>query len=136
MRHADYRGYAEGRFFFPTANYAQWMRQAVEIFSDRGRVGIVVASDESPDPAAFAGLPFVFASATGTGKGHYLEDLAEIGMCDVVLATASSFAWWGAFQGARPVIPLTRANQVVRPEDAVQTIWDCVIHPDLRVAIW
>jgi len=109
------------------------MRQMLALCSDRGRVGFVVVSDQSQVPTDFNGLPYAFGSATQDSSAHYLEDLAALSMCDIVLATASSFAFWGAFQGQCPVIPLTRPGQQVRLEDAITHIWDCPKHPDLKI---
>jgi hypothetical protein len=136
LRQTDYREYANGRFFFPSEQYAAWMREALAAFADRGRVGFLVASDESQDPAVFGGLPVNYATGHAVGEGHYLESLAELGSCDVVMTTASSFGCWGAFIGGVPVLPLVRAGQSLRAEATLAKLWDCTRHPDLSVAIW
>jgi len=133
LRQGDYRRYKNGRFYFSTAQYVEWMHQVQALYAHFGRVGFVVVSNEQQDPADFASLPHVFGPATQPNCGNYLEDLAVFGMCDLVLATASSFAFWGAFQGKCPVIPLTQSGQQVRIEDAVHNLWDCPKHPDLRI---
>jgi hypothetical protein len=136
VRQSDYREYADGRFFFASDQYAAWMREALEVFRHHGRVGFLVASDEKQDPAAFSGLPVHFGTGFAVGCGHYLENLAELGCCDLVMTTASSFGCWGAFIGRAPVLPLVRPGQPLRARDTLANLWDCTRHPDLKVAIW
>jgi hypothetical protein len=136
VRQTDYREYANGRFFFPSEQYAAWMREAQALYADRGPVGFLVASDEAQRPEVFAGLPVHFATGFAVGPGHYLENLAELGGCDVVMTTASSFGCWGAFIGGAPVLPLVRVGQPLKADETLKKLWDCTRHPDLNVAIW
>jgi hypothetical protein len=136
VRQSDYREYAGGRFFFESGQYAAWMREALALFGDRGRVGFLIASEEPQDPAVFRGLPAHFGTGFAVGPGHYLENLAELGCCDLVMTTASSFGCWGAFIGRAPVLPLVRPDQPLRARDTLANLWDCTQHPDLKVAIW
>jgi hypothetical protein len=132
----DYREYRGGRFFFTSEQYAVWMREALASFRDRGRVGFLIASNEPQDLAVFAGLPTHFATGVAVGQGHYLESLAELGCCDLIMTTASSFGVWGAFIGRAPVLPLTRVGEPLRATDALTTLWDCTQHSDMKVTIW
>jgi hypothetical protein len=136
VRQGDYREYSGGRFFFTSEQYAAWMREAVATFRDRGRIGFLIASDEAQNPAVFAGLPAHFATGFAVGEGHYLENLAELGCCDLVMSTATSFGCWGAFINRAPVLPLVRLGQPLRAADTLARLWDCTQHPDLKVAIW
>jgi hypothetical protein len=136
VRQTDYREYSGGRFFFPSQQYAAWMGEALALFDDRGRIGFLVASDEPQDPEVFARLPVHFATGYAVGGGHYLESLAELGGCDLVMTTASSFGCWGAFIGRAPVLPLVRTGRPLRAEDLLPNLWDCTRDPDLSAAIW
>jgi hypothetical protein len=136
LRQGDYRTHREGIYYFSTQQYVRWMVQALAAYSDRGRVGFLVTSDEAQDPALFAGLPYAFATGCAGGPGHYLESLAGLGLCDRVMTTASSFGCWGAFIGGVPVLPLTCANQVINPENEIPGLWECTQHADLQPAIW
>jgi hypothetical protein len=136
VRQEDYREYQNGRFFFTSEQYAAWMREALAILRDRGRIGFLIASNEAQNAAVFAGLPAHFATGFAVGEGHYLESLAELGCCDLVMTTASSFGCWGAFIGRAPVLPLVRVGQPLRAADTLATLWDCTQHPDMKVAIW
>jgi hypothetical protein len=135
IRQTDYRGYNNGRFYYPTEQYVAWTKQLHSLLLEKGRVCYVIVSDQPQSETAFAGLPHFFAPAT-QGAGHFLEDLATLSLCDLVLATASSFAFWGAFKGGVPVLPVTKQNQEVKLDDLVHNIWDCPNHPDLRIPIW
>lgn len=136
VRQGDYRQYLDGRFFFESPVYAAWMREALGLFGSRGRVGFLVASDEPQSARLFSGLPVHFTTGIAGGTGHYLESLAQLGSCDLVMSTASSFGCWGAFIGGVPVLPLVRIGAPLRIDDLLPTLWDCTQHPDLGVAIW
>jgi hypothetical protein len=136
IRQGDYREYRDGRFFFSSQQYAAWMREALTAFLGRGRVGFLIASDEAQNPAVFAGLPAHFATGSAVGEGHYLESLAELGCCDLVMSTASSFGCWGAFIAGAPILPLVRTDSPLRATDTLATLWDCTRHADMSVAIW
>jgi hypothetical protein len=136
VRQSDYREYAGGRFFFTSPQYAAWMREALTLFRDRGRVGFLIASDEAQDLAVFADLPVHLTTGSAVGDGHYLENLAELGCCDLVMTTASSFGCWGAFIGRAPILPLVRHGQPLHATDILAKLWDCTQHRDMKVAIW
>jgi hypothetical protein len=136
VRQEDYREYQGGRFFFTSEQYAAWMREALASFRDRGRIGFLVISNEVQNPAVFAGLPAHFGTGFAVGEGHYLENLAELGCCDLVMTTASAFGCWGAFIGRAPVLPLVRVDQPLRAADTLANLWDCTQHRDMKVAIW
>lgn len=136
IRQYDYRRYASGRFFFESPQYASWMKAALTTFKRHGRVGFLIASDEIQDPSVFEGLPFHFCTGAKVGPGHYLENLAELGLCDVVMTPPSSFGCWGAFAGGVPVMPLTRRGQCVSEELLLPDLWSCTQHPEMKVAIW
>jgi hypothetical protein len=136
VRQGDYRTYRNGEFFFASERYALWMRQALSMFTDKGRVGFIVASDDVQDPSVYQGLPYAFSTGIRGSTGHYLESLAELALCDLILTPPSSFGAWGAFSANAGIIPLVGVNQALRREDQLGSFYDCLRHPVMGRVIW
>lgn len=112
IRQSDYQVWQDGRFHFPTASYAGWMRQILDLYPGR-RVGFVIASEEKQKPALFDGLPSHFATGTVNQGGHWFGSWLELSMCDVIVSPPSTFSATAAFLGERPIWPLVEVNQVM-----------------------
>jgi hypothetical protein len=117
IRQGDYRSSGElyRRFLFESDQYALWIQQAMVAFADRGRVGFILTADEPQNQEQF-GENVHFSTGIAGGKGHYLESLVELALCDVLMSSASTFGGWAAFWGNLPVIPLSGANQVIQAD--------------------
>lgn len=135
IRQSDYKVWHDGRFYFPTGQYAAWIRQLLDLHGGR-RVAIVVASEERQDPAHFAGLPVFFATGTPNAGGVWFESWAELALCDFVVSPPSTFAATAAFLGGVPLWPLAAAGQVLAFD---QLISDGLIgaarHPVFSLAV-
>jgi hypothetical protein len=120
IRQGDYRSSGEiyKRFLFESDQYAAWIRQAALAFADRGRVGFILTADEPQKQKQF-GDNVHFSTGIAGGEGHYLESLAELAMCDVLMTCASTFGGWAAFWGDIPVIPLHDSSQVIQADSAM-----------------
>jgi Glycosyl transferase family 11 len=118
VRQGDYRTWAEGRYFFESSQYADWIRQAIDLFPEVAPdlIGFVVASDEPQQPKFFNRQTY-FATGIAGAKGHYIESMAELSMCDYLLAPPSTFAMWAGFLGEVPILPLLEAKQVLNSAD-------------------
>jgi hypothetical protein len=112
VRQSDYREWHEGRFHFPSECYAGWMRQLRDLHPGR-RVAFVIASEESQDPAAFAGLPCHFATGTANAGGHWFESWVELARCDCIVSPPSTFSATAAFLGRIPLWPVLARDQVM-----------------------
>ncbi len=119
IRQTDYRRAKGGVHFFETPQYVQWMHEAADVFADRGRVGFVVASDEEQDPALFQGVGAHFSTGIKGGPGHYMESLAELSLCDLVMSPISTFSAWAAFAGDSPFLQLQSSDQHIQASDAL-----------------
>jgi hypothetical protein len=120
IRQGDYRTAGElyQRFLFESQQYVQWMRDALDVFAGKGRVGFIVASDEAQQPETFTGLPVHFATGRAVGPGHYVENLVELSLCDLIMTPATTFGSWAAFAGNCPILPLVDPSQTITPDGA------------------
>ncbi len=110
IRQSDYREWNDGRFYFPTTQYATWIRQLLDLHPGR-RVAFVVASEEWQDPACFAGLPVWLATGNPRSGGHWFENWVELSLCDFIVTAPSTFSATAAFLGAVPLWPVVAAGQ-------------------------
>jgi Glycosyl transferase family 11 len=120
IRQGDYRSSGElyKRFLFESDQYSDWIRQATVAFANRGRVGFILTADEPQDPNQFEDSVH-FSTGIAGAKGHYLESLVELSLCDMLMTSASTFGGWAAFLGNIPVIPLLTSSQVIQPDSAM-----------------
>lgn len=130
IRHYDYRIMLEGKYFFETQQYIKWIEQAQDLFGTSSKVGFVIASDEPQDFELFKNLNVNFATGIAGGKGHYLESMAELSQCDMIMTPPSTFGAWAAFLGNIPILPLCDPSQVVSKQDLLyNNIFDAVSNP-------
>jgi hypothetical protein len=102
IRHGDYRGWSGGKYWFPVESYVQWMRQALERYANRGRVGFYVCSDAMHDPNIFGGLNAHLGWTASGPRYNGLVDCLRLSQCDLILHPPSTFSWWAAYMGDRP----------------------------------
>ena len=115
IRQQDYRVWEGGRYFFSSAQYREWMAQAAKVFGPD--CCLVVATDENQPQDFLHGLNAVWCTGAVAQNGHFVESMAELSLCDVIVSPPSTFAGWAAFLGQVPQLPLTRRDQVIRRED-------------------
>lgn len=112
IRQSDYRVWDDGRFYFSTAKYAEWIRQLLDLHSGQ-RVAVVVASEDWQDPAFFAGLPVYLATGNPRAGGHWFENWIELSLCDFVVSAPSTFSATAAFLGGVPLWPVVATDQAM-----------------------
>jgi Glycosyl transferase family 11 len=119
VRQGDYRSSGEiyKRFLFEIDQYIHWIQQAKDVFSHKGRIGFVLTADEPQDPEKFNGLNVHFSTGIAGGRGHFVESLIELSLCNMVMASGTTFAAWSAFAGNIPFLPLHKLNQEIFAED-------------------
>jgi hypothetical protein len=123
VRQGDYKTWRNGQYYFSTQQYSSLIDHAAEVLQDRGRIGFIIASDESQDLACFDNKNVHFTTGIAGGKGHYLESLSQLSLCDAVLSPPSSFSMWATFLGDIPLIPFLEANQVIKEKQLTQNSW-------------
>ncbi len=96
MRYGDKRWSDGGRFVFPIARYAAWMREVAGQFPGR-KVAFLICSDEPRSAQEFSGL------SVGFGPGTPLGDMYALAGCDCIFGSLSTFSQWASFYGQAPL---------------------------------
>lgn len=134
-RQTDYRIWNGGRFFFSTAQYARWIRQALNLHLGRNVI-VILASEAWQDPRELAGLPYVFAPGAKNLAGHWFDSFVALSLCDLVISPPSTFSAAAAFIGRIPLLPVTRADQDLNTADILQnSLIDAARHPEFSIAV-
>lgn len=97
IRQNDYSKWKHGRYFYPTPQYAAWMHQLIEVFSER-KVSFLVCSDEPQQNQDFQGLSVGFAG------GSPVVDLCSLAKCDYIFGPPSTYSQWASFYGDKPLL--------------------------------
>jgi hypothetical protein len=118
-RQSDYTVWAEGRFYFSSLQYAEWIRQIQVLYAGR-RVGFVLASEDWQDPAIFEGLPVHLATGNPRHGGHWFENWVELSLCDCILSPPSTFSATAAFAGGISIWPVTATDQQMAFEQVMK----------------
>ena len=119
IRQGDYQYFSNGRFFYRTQKYLEWMKEVEIIFSSHGKIGFLIASDEIQDAQLFDAQRAFFSTGIAGGKGHYVESMLQLSMCDLIICPPSTFGLWSSFIGDVPIILLTHENQRIDTEDII-----------------
>jgi len=135
IRQDDYRGWRGGRYFFSTEEYVGFLNQIKEIYKHRN-VKFLVASDESQREEAFGDLDVQFGTGYATGTGHFMENMIELSMCDVIASPPSTFSALAAFLGDKPIFPLYDKHQTISKKQLIQNhIFDARKHEHFRISV-
>jgi len=126
IRQSDYRTWNDGKYYFNTTQYAEWMNQIDQRME--GKNLFVIASEVSQPVDAFQDVPSVFATGEAVGDGHYLESFAELALCDLVMTPPSTFSTLAAFLGDVPIVPLYRDVEKHGFEKLDQHLFDAIEH--------
>jgi Glycosyl transferase family 11 len=110
IRQGDYRGWFDGKYFFPVARYAAWMHELAAQFPDR-RVAFFVCSDEPRSLGEFPGLN------VGLGTDSPVSDVYALARCDYILGTKSTFTQWASFYGEKPLLQVCDTNEPAKLEN-------------------
>jgi hypothetical protein len=120
IRQGDYRTWHGGKYFFPVARYAGWMRELAAQFPGR-RTVFFVCSDEPRTVDEFPGL------SVGLGAGPPVVDLYTLAGCDYIFGPQSTFTQWASFYGNKPLFLLNDANaRLERAKFRVSCLEVCV----------
>lgn len=119
IRRGDYKSWRHGNYYFDDSTYCRFMQ---DFLSDSGcpeRVKFVLVSNETVDTHFFeeAGLRILNAS------GLPQEDVIALSMCDFIMGPTSTFSWWAAYYGDKPLLHLTSAKDVVACSKFAKSRW-------------
>ncbi len=96
VRHGDYALFRDGKYFFSTLRYAEWMHELREQFPGK-KVSFLVCSDEQRHEREFPMLSVRF------GPGTPMGDLYALAECDYIMGPLSTFSQWASYYGAKPL---------------------------------
>lgn len=108
VRRGDYANWLGGKFFYGLDAYADWLKAANALWSDK-KVGFLICSNESVDD--LLRLPGVSASA---GLGAPITDLYTLAACDFLIGPPSTFTLWASFYGGAPLHMLMEKDQQIQ----------------------
>jgi hypothetical protein len=135
IRQTDYRAWNDGRFYYSTGEYAEWIRQLVGLHPDK-RVAVVIAADEWQDPVAFKGLPCYFAAGAVNVGGHWFDSFVTLSLCDFIASPPSTFSATAAFVGNKPLLPLADRQQILSVRQLLpDALLEAARHPVFGVAV-
>lgn len=104
VRHGDYAEHLGGRYFYPIAEYAGFMRRVRDLLAPRN-VAFLVCSQAAQPPEALHDLTWT------PGPGAAAADLHALSCCDLILGPPSSFSAWAAFFGGKPLLRIEHRTQ-------------------------
>jgi len=110
IRQGDYRGWFDGKYFFPVARYAAWMHELASQFPGR-KVAFFVCSDEPRSLGEFPGL------TVGLGAGPAVSDIYALARCDYIIGTKSTFTQWSSFYGGKPLLQVCGTAEAIKLEN-------------------
>jgi hypothetical protein len=116
IRQGDYEFWENGRYYFSTKQYSNWLDQLSKIFSRHGKIGFVIASDTVQNSSEFNNQKIHFTTGIAGSSGHYLESLIQLSLCDVIVSPPSTFSMWAAFIGNISMMPLLNADETLKEE--------------------
>jgi Glycosyl transferase family 11 len=123
IRQGDYQLWENGRYYFTVQQYSRWIDSIAEIIQDKGDIGFIIASDSQQDLSNFRNKNTHFTTGIAGSKGHYLESLSQLSLCDAVISPPSSFSMWATFLGDIPLVPLLQSDQIIQREQLLQNSW-------------
>jgi hypothetical protein len=103
IRWGDYATFAEGRHFYSLETYREIMEKTAALFPHK-KVAFLVCSSEPQQAKAFAPL------AVTLGPGTVIGDLYSLAGCDYILGPPSTYTFWAAFYGLKPLYRLTKPD--------------------------
>ena len=142
VRHGDYRGWLDGKYFFTVEQYQLWMRQISNLFPNE-TVGFVVCTDNPKDCEQLVSMDAVSRDAVSRdavsteessrnsmaqdtvrrgaetshfgrlGPGSPVSDLFTLSQCDYIIGPHSTFSQWASFYGGVPLFHMNKSTDTI-----------------------
>jgi hypothetical protein len=110
IRQGDYRGWFDGKYFYPASRYAAWMAELAAQFPNR-KVAFFVCSDEPRSTGEFPGL------TVALGTNSPVSDIYALARCDYIFGTKSTFSQWASFYGEKPLLQVFGTDEPAKLEN-------------------
>ena len=109
IRQTDYRVWNEGKYFFDTKIYLEYLTYVSEFFQNR-KVAYFIATDENQKPDVFCNFNHYLR------VGYPIENMYSLSKCDFLLGPPSSYIGWSSLYGQKPLFtivePVTDLNRL------------------------
>ena len=111
IRRGDYDEWEGGKYYYDWQVYYGKMREMAEVIQRGGQTcGFFIASNEMVDELLFSGLNAHIA------QRHMIVDLYGLAECDYIIGPPSTFSYWAAFYGQKPILELKDPQTTVTKE--------------------
>ena len=113
VRRGDYKHFHEGKYFFDDPLYARFISSFGERFPRKA--AFVLVSNEPIDVRQIGGLSQCADNVFSRSDTNMYEDLYLLSECDFIMGPPSTFSWWAAFYGGKPLLVLRSKDETVDP---------------------
>lgn len=135
IRQTDYRIWNEGKFYYDSLKYANWLGELLDLVDEKDTI-FLLTSDENQDENLFQNYPVYWAEGTKHKGGHFMQSFAALSMCDLIVSPPSTFSLWAAFLGEKPILPLCNYQQKMSKSQILENnILDAINHECCKQAI-
>jgi hypothetical protein len=133
-RQTDYRVFLGGRFFIDQPSMARKLNAVAAMYPGK-RVVFVLTSDEPIETSHFSALTHRVATGSQGMGGHFVESIAALSRCDLVVGAPSTFAAWAAFLGAKPYLPLLLNREPDASHILKDALADAAADPECSLSV-
>lgn len=135
IRQGDYKYWFDGRYYFEIPFYKRIMAEITESYKNK-KICFVIASDDVQNISDFGNMNVHLTTGSIAMGGHFVESLAELALCDLIISPPSTFSIWASFSGSKPLLPLISEIQSFNETDIVyKNFLDALNHPHLKNSI-
>ena len=106
IRQGDYATYLGGKYYYPTSQYSQLMRQIADHYSP-SRVAFLVCGNGEFSVEDFQGLN------VSCEKRDVMDDLYSLAQVDLLVGPPSTFTGWASFYGSVPIYWLESQDDMI-----------------------
>lgn len=106
IRQGDYATYLGGKYYYPTSQYSQLMRQIADHYSP-SRVAFLVCGNGEFSIEDFQGLN------VSCEKRDVMDDLYSLAQVDLLVGPPSTFTGWASFYGSVPIYWLESQGDMI-----------------------
>lgn len=116
IRRGDYKSWLQGKYFFELEEYKKILSDLIQSCYPRKLVQVHVASDDESVTEFCYKNGYTVCSGTAR-KGHFVQNIIELSLCDIIISPPSTFSGMAAFLGNKPIYPFYTKNQIFDSKD-------------------
>lgn len=113
LRRGDYKTYLDGKYYYDTSVYIDYMRQMTHLLSEQGKqVRFLLCSNERLDDALFSDFSIIKQQGS-----DMMVDLYGLSRCNYIMGPPSTYSQWASFYGKKPLKVLDKASLTISLDD-------------------